>query len=233
MPIDLSKIKTKLNPPMDGQDVLRLKTGVVTAISSNGSITVTLNGTSVSDVPVLSGALLLVGSVVNLLSYRGSLLALGVTASSKQAIIKSGDQNSNTNSTALVNDSELFFTTVPNATYLVDAYLSYSGAQAGDIRVAWSVPSGASASRYITAMQLGMTTNINAGMMAIRRGATTEQTAGASGGVDNDFTNWHERTIVRTGATGGTAQLRFGQGASNATVTIMRQDSFMVIERIA
>lgn len=232
MPIDLSKIKNKLNPPPDGQDVLRLKVGVVTAISSNGSITVTLNGASVSDVPVLSGALFLVGAVVQILSYRGSLLAIGTTASSKQAIVKSGDQNSNTNSTALVNDSELFFTTVPNATYLVDAYLSYGGAQAGDIRVAWSVPSGASAARYITAPAVGMTSNENASMVSIRREATTEQQAGASGGTANDFTDWHEKTIIRTGASGGTAQLRFGQGTSSGTVTVMRQDSFMIIERI-
>lgn len=232
MAIDLSKIKMKLNPPPDGQDVLRLKTGVVTAIGSNGSITVTLNGASVSDIPVLSGALLLVGAVVNLLSYRGSLLALGVTASSKQAIVKGADQNSNTGSTALVNDADLFFTTVPNATYLVDAYLSYGGAQAGDIRVAWSVPSGASAARYITAPAAGLTSNENTSMVSIRRGATTEQQAGASGGTTNDFTDWHEKTIIRTGASGGTAQLRFGQGTSSGTVTIMRQDSFLIIERL-
>lgn len=232
MAIDLSKIKMKLNPPPDGQDVLRLKTGVVTAIGSNGSITVTLNGASVSDIPVLSGALLLVGAVVNLLSYRGSLLALGVTASSKQAIVKGSDQNSNTGSTALVNDSDLFFTTVPNATYLVDAYLSYGGAQAGDIRVAWSIPSGASAARYITAPAVGLTSNENTSMVSIRRGATTEQQAGASGGTTNDFTDWHEKTIIRTGASGGTAQLRFGQGTSSGTVTIMRQDSFLIIERL-
>lgn len=233
MPIDLSKIKNKLNPPPDGQDVLRLKVGVVTAISSNGSITVTLNGASVSDVPVLSGAMLLVGAVVQILSYRGSLLAIGTTASSKQVIVKPGEQNSNTNSTALVNDDTLFFTTVPNATYLVDAYLSYGGAQAGDIRVAWSVPSGASASRYITAPAVGMTSNESASMSSIRRAATTEQQAGASGGTANDFTNWYEKTIIRTAATGGTAQLRFGQGTSSGTVTVMHADSFILIERIA
>ena len=233
MPIDLTKIRNKLNPPPDGQDVLRLKTGVVTALASDGTITVTLNGASISDVPVLSGSLLLSGAVVQVLSYRGSLLVIGTTASSKQVIIKSGDQNSNTNSTALVNDSELFFTTAPNATYIVDAYLSYGGAQAGDIRVAWSVPSGASAARYVLAPAVGLTSNESTSMVAIRRGATTEQIAGASGGTANDFTDWQEKSIIRTASTGGTAQLRFGQGTSSATVTVMRQDSFMIIERIA
>jgi hypothetical protein len=233
VPIDLTKIRNKLNPPPDGQDVLRLKTGVVTALASDGTITVTLNGASISDVPVLSGSLLLSGAVVQVLSYRGSLLVIGTTASSKQVIIKSGDQNSNTNSTALVNDSELFFTTAPNATYIVDAYLSYGGAQAGDIRVAWSVPSGASAARYVLAPAVGLTSNESTSMVAIRRGATTEQIAGASGGTANDFTDWQEKSIIRTASTGGTAQLRFGQGTSSATVTVMRQDSFMIIERIA
>ena len=233
MPIDYTKIKKKLIPTPDGQDVLRLRTGTVSALNANGTVSVTLNGATVTNVPVLSGALVLVGAVVQMLSYRGSLLVIGVTASSKQVIIKSGEQNSATSSTALGNDTELFFTAAANATYLVDAYLSYGGAQAGDIRVAWSVPSGASASRYILAPQAGMTSNVNTAMVAIRRAATTQQVAGASGGTDNDFTDWQEKTIIRTGSTAGTVQLQFGQGTSSGTATVMHGDSFLIIERIA
>lgn len=78
MPIDLTKIKKKINPPPDGQDVAKLRTGQVTAIdASTGAVSVNLNGTVITNVPVLGGALFVVGTSVQLLSYRGSLLILG------------------------------------------------------------------------------------------------------------------------------------------------------------
>jgi hypothetical protein len=231
--LDYTKIKKKLVPQPDGQDVLRLRAGVISSINTNGTVSVTLNGATVTNVPALSGALFLVGAVVQLLSYRGSLLVIGTTASSKQTIIKSTDQNSATSSTTMGDDSELFFSVAANATYLVDAYLSYGGAQAGDIRVAWTLPSGGSASRYILAPQAGATSNENTAMVSIRRGAGTQQIAGASGGTGNDFTDWQEKAIIRTGSTAGTAQLQFGQGTSSGTATVMRGDSMLIIERIA
>jgi hypothetical protein len=77
MPIDLSKIKKKINPPPDGQDVLRLKVGVVSAIAADGTVDITLNGTTIADVPCLGSAQFIVGQTVQVLSYRGSLLVLG------------------------------------------------------------------------------------------------------------------------------------------------------------
>lgn len=229
----LSEIRRQLMGAQDGQDVSRLRTGVVTAVNASGTVDVTLSGVTVASVPVLSGVIVLTGAVVQMLSYRGSLVVIGVTASSKQLIIKSADQNSATSSTAVADDTELFFTAAANATYLIDAYLSYGGAQAGDIRVAWTVPAGATMTRYILAPQAGMTDNANTAMMAIRRAATTQQIAGASGGTTNDFTDWQEKVILRTSTTAGTVHLQFGQGTSSGTVTVMRSDSFLEIRRAA
>jgi hypothetical protein len=105
MPIDLTKIKKKLNPPPDGQDVLRLKTGVVTAIGSNGTVTVTLNGATVTDVPVLSGAAVVSGLPVQILSYRGSLLAIGISGSAGPIASQSG---ATTNGTATPGNTSFF-----------------------------------------------------------------------------------------------------------------------------
>lgn len=105
MPIDLSKIKKKLNPTPDGQDVLRLKAGVVTAIGSNGTVTVTLNGASVTDIPVLSGAAVAVGVTVQILSYRGSLLAIGIAGSAGPLASQSG---ATTNGTATPGNTSFF-----------------------------------------------------------------------------------------------------------------------------
>jgi hypothetical protein len=91
MPIDLSMIKKKLNPPPDGQDVLRLKVGVVAAIDADGTVDLTLNGTTVTNVPCLGSAQFAVGQTVQVLSYRGSLLVLGGSgAPAAQAVSATG-----------------------------------------------------------------------------------------------------------------------------------------------
>lgn len=76
----LSKIKKKLLPPTDGTDVLRLRTAVVAAIGSDGTVDITLSGATITDVPVLGSARFAVGSVVQVASYRGSLIILGPAA---------------------------------------------------------------------------------------------------------------------------------------------------------
>jgi hypothetical protein len=77
MPIDLTQIKKKILPPQDGQDELKLRVGTVAAIDAAGLVTLTLNGVAVPGVPSLSGARFAVGTVVQVLSYRGSLLIIG------------------------------------------------------------------------------------------------------------------------------------------------------------
>lgn len=76
--IDYTKLKQKLVPEPDGQDVLRLRVATVSAIgATSGLVDITLSGVLVEDVPVLGSALFTVGSVVQVLSYRGSLLIIG------------------------------------------------------------------------------------------------------------------------------------------------------------
>lgn len=75
---NLTKLKKKLVPPPDGQDVAKLRAGVVAAIGTDGTVDLTLNGTLIPAVPVLSGAgNIVVGKTVQVISYRGSLLVIG------------------------------------------------------------------------------------------------------------------------------------------------------------
>jgi hypothetical protein len=87
----LSKIKKKLLPATDGQDVARLRTATVVSVNANGTLNLTLNGTTVSSVPRLAGAFAVAGSVVQVISYRGSLLVLGAVAPGPAgAMVKTG-----------------------------------------------------------------------------------------------------------------------------------------------
>lgn len=85
MPIDLSKIKSKINPKPDGQDVARLRTAIVDAVNSDGTIDVLLSGIVLVDIPRLAGTTFVAGDTAQLISYRGSLLAIGVVAESPEA----------------------------------------------------------------------------------------------------------------------------------------------------
>lgn len=81
----LSKIKKKLLPAIDGTDVLRLRTGVVSAVNSDGTCDVVISGATVAAVPRLMEASVAVSTVVQMLSYRGSLLIIGRSASGGQS----------------------------------------------------------------------------------------------------------------------------------------------------
>lgn len=84
MPIDISQIKKKLVPTPDGQDELRLRTGVVDAINANGTVDIVLSGVTMTNVPVLAtGYTLTVDRAVQVATYRGSMLVLGHVAASE------------------------------------------------------------------------------------------------------------------------------------------------------
>ncbi len=78
MPIDYTRILQGLsNDPNSEDPGLRLRTGVVTALNSTGTVDLTLGGGTVPAVPVLDGVVLAVGAVVQVLSARGTLLVIG------------------------------------------------------------------------------------------------------------------------------------------------------------
>lgn len=86
--IDWHRLAKRINPKPDGQDVLRLRVGVVDALNTDGTIDVLLDEVLLDKpVPVLAGALVEVGLPVQLLSYRGSLLAIGTSLSAPGPVI--------------------------------------------------------------------------------------------------------------------------------------------------
>jgi len=233
MTLDYTKLLRKLTPEtqVGGDPGLQLRTGTVTALAADGTATVTLNGGSVPNVPVLGNVSLVVGAVVQMLSQRGSLLILGVTINTKRFCIKASDQNSPTNSTTPVDATDLSFVGAPNAVYLVDAYLSYGGSTS-DAKFLWTGPSGFNMARYLIAPGQSNTNSQDTLMASLRRSPGTGQVAGSSGGGASEFTDYQEKSLVRIGATGGTVQLQFGQNGANATAITLHGDSFLIVERV-
>lgn len=79
MTIDYTKLLAKLDPQPGGEDVARMRTGIVDAVNADGTVDLGISGIVVPDVPVLQGAYVSAGATVNVISYRGSLIVIGGT----------------------------------------------------------------------------------------------------------------------------------------------------------
>lgn len=79
--IDYTKLRKKLAPDQDGEPPTHLRTATVDAVNSDGTVDLLMaSGVIVPDVPKLASAYTPDGSVVQVISLRGSLLVLGVVA---------------------------------------------------------------------------------------------------------------------------------------------------------
>jgi hypothetical protein len=91
--IDYTKLVEKLTPTLDAEDTLRLRVGTVTTVNANGTLDITMSsGILVPGVPKLATAYAPAGSVVQMISFRGSLMAIGATGSggANGAMVKTG-----------------------------------------------------------------------------------------------------------------------------------------------
>lgn len=101
---------------------------------------------------------------------------------------------------------------VPRAQYLIRARIAVGGPLGSDVKLRWTVPSGATMNRHIIGIPSGATgSNASADInTAIRRSAGTDVATGTFGGAGpgNDFTVHWEDSLVTMGTTAGDVQLQ-------------------------
>lgn len=88
MAVDYTKLRAALSPlpQISGDEKTSLRVGEVTLIHVfDGTVDVSLGGAEITDVPVLDGVIVNVGSIVQMLTYRGSLLVIGTVAATSDA----------------------------------------------------------------------------------------------------------------------------------------------------
>jgi hypothetical protein len=160
----------------------------------------------------------------------GQRLTAGLlTASQWQTIIKTADQNST--NTTLVNATDMAVPLDANATYIVNLTACYGASTTADIKLNWTLPTGASMQRYTLGAQAG-TTDTAATSVVMRRRSSTNSTPGGDG--TGNFTIYMEQIIARTSSTAGSMQLQFAQNATDsANATVLRADSYIQYIRIA
>lgn len=158
------------------------------------------------------------------------LTAAKITARQTSTVWKTVDQ-SVTSSTTLVNDNILSFAVSANATYSVELVLAVTAATAGDIKIDWAVPTSSTGQRACIGAEVAST---NGGDTLARLTRSTDWTTDVTygGGGVNDY-RVTELGLLSTAGTSGTLQLRWAQGTSSGTATIVRAGSYLRIRRTA
>lgn len=141
--IDYTKLLAKIVPKADGEDVARVRTGVVNAINTDGTLNVAISGVVISNVARVSGVLMAVNDVVTVLTYRGAIIVLG--PSEGGANVGWVGESTRTSAVGSITTSEtviqyVTFTAHANTRYEVIAYQNFQSSTANDLvqmRLRW------------------------------------------------------------------------------------------------
>lgn len=116
-----------------------------------------------------------------------------------------------------------------NTTYLVDGYVAYVAGNTGDIKLAFTAPTGATGHWGVAG--LDTTSLTSAGLLtAVRKDAFGDANTLALGGTNSGALPalaFLVRAFIVTSSTAGTLQGRFAQNVSNATSTVIKTGSWL------
>lgn len=142
-----------------------------------------------------------------------------------------------TNSTVMVNDTDMFFTVVSGATYVIDSYLQWVGNDTGDIKFGFTFPTPSTLHFGIFGPDDTATTFSAGGTRGTSEWfARNAQTTSPSGFIQVSGSTSPLVGIIKGGFvcnTGGTLQLQWAQNVANATSTLLKAGSWMSIKRTA
>ncbi|MDH2429310.1 hypothetical protein [Sphaerisporangium sp. TRM90804] len=134
-----------------------------------------------------------------------------------------------TSTTTAQNDDQLFLQVQANTDYWLEAFLIYDGATGGDIKIGWSVPSGATLEWTSNGLTDGATSTAD-DLWRRRRSAAQDEICGALGAGTNAVAM--PEGLLRVASTAGPLRLRWAQGASSATSTIVKSGSLLMVSRM-
>jgi hypothetical protein len=152
-----------------------------------------------------------------------SMLPVTVYKTANQAV---------TSSTVLVNDNELTLPVVATGTYLLDGFIDYDGQfgpGTGDIKLDWSLPSGAT----LRWGPLGNASNDTAQKYASNTNVTGNVLTAGTYGTGGSHNAATPRGYLAVSSTAGNVQLMWAQNASSATATTVYAGSWIRLQRVA
>lgn len=139
-----------------------------------------------------------------------------------------------TSSTALADATGLAVTLDANSTYAIDCYLAYVAGETGDLKVAFSAPSGATGHWALMPLAAAATGSIGSidGTRQTGFGDSVTQVAAGSSLLSGQMLCQPHAYVVTAG-TGGALQVRFAQNVSSATSTIVKAGSWLRAIKLA
>lgn len=222
MTFDPTKLLSKLLPDVGGEDVVRMRTGIVDAVNADGTVDLGIAGIIVPDIPVLQGAYAGAGAVVNVISFRGSLLVIGGTTPTTGGAGATSVMAFNSGAGTVVGTAYLLPTTT-------NIGLAFIAPPSGKVRLDWSAEISSSIAnvhcllspRILTGSSIGSGSVVLApsDSIACRHRPTVVAGTGGDTGVSNFY--------LLTGLTSGAAynaQLygRINTAAQTATFELQR-----------
>lgn len=141
---------------------------------------------------------------------------------------RTADHAGITSSTTLADDGVLQLAVAANSVYVLQAMIVYTASAAGDIKLGWSGPSGAT----LTWTPCGLTTTTSASAGSVRLPSKTISDTDIPGAVDVSTPVTALPTgLLVVGATAGTFKLQWAQGTSDATATVVKAGSYLMLTR--
>lgn len=152
--------------------------------------------------------------------------------------IKEADE-SVISSISVQDDNELVVPLLANSRYFVEFFIIYTAIEAADLRIGWSVPTGASMDWTHSGLAGGHPTGgtDNSAIGRSSRTHLTESEEGWVGGAQDSGSNVINCTVpgeghVETGGFDGNLQFRWAQWTSNATASIVYANSLIIAQKL-
>ena len=139
-----------------------------------------------------------------------------------------------TSSTTLQDDNHLVVAVVASAVYVLEMWVAYiSASETPDLKFAFTLPASATASFSALGLFTSVTGSTAGSIEAGAQLAQTTPTASINVGAVNGNLGMVVRGLVITGASAGNVTFQWAQAVSNGTATTVKQDSWLMLRRVA
>lgn len=146
-------------------------------------------------------------------------------------ICRATADTSRTSSTTLLDATGLSVSLEASTAYLIDGYIAYDAGETGDLKVAFTIPSGATGHWSLFGIGTGTTGSIG-DTTAVRVSALTSTCAvGGSAAFSSQLVALPRGYVLTSSA--GTMQMQFAQDTSSGTSTTIKSGSWLRFTKVA
>ena len=145
-------------------------------------------------------------------------------------VIKTVDETVTSSNTAQ-DDNQLVVPLLANSSYWFECFLIYDGIQAADIKIGFVVPAGSFLNWTHGGLDTG-SAGINGEVSRANRTSGNGNAGCPNASTGGNLAYMPVEGRITTAGTAGNLQLQWSQDVANATGTVMKADSVMIVQRL-